>query len=324
MANRGRFNFPKNIGNPLLQDPVFAPIADMIEVESTGNSGQQSNFLAMIEAMLDRKLAPLMEMERDNAKKLAEMEKNNALWRDQIQCVMDQNRDKQDVVNKEVRSDVLTLKIRDNIVETRDREPGERIYNYEVPQNISPLELTNKLYNDLYKDMFVQAAKDGYLPARETINMDVRDENGEPVITKSKVFDLPLPTDVIEYCHTLGGRPANLPPGVQPRRGARTQLIVKLKGRNVKEIVHRYKKQSLANYNKSKNLSEQNSVYITDDLTKTNLNCLNKLKKTDMVEEAFVLGGKIRFSLKSDPLRTHIVHNPFATNLYELTQYHAN
>jgi hypothetical protein len=318
-----RYNIPNNINNPLLQqDPVLASISDMLEFDNNGDNANQTNMVAMLGALLDRKLEPIMELARTNANKLAEIERSNTLFREQVQSFIDQ----QAYVTNELRSEVSTLKIRDNIVEQRDREPGQRIGNFHVPQNISPLELTNKLYNELYRPMFVQAAVDGYLPSRETVNVGERDVNGEPVITKSRVVDLPVPTEVIEYCHTLsGGRPHNLPVGAQPRRGARTpMLIVKLKGRNIKEIVNRYKKDSLAKYNRSKNLSDKESVFIVDDLTKTNLNCLNNLKVTDEVEEAFVLGGKIRFSLKTDPLKKHIVHNPFGRNLKELTQHYAN
>ena len=173
--------------------------------------------------------------------------------------------------------EISHLKIRDNIVEQRDRNRGIRVKNLKVPDNITSTELTNKLYNEVFQNMFVEAAKDGLLPARQTV---IIDERGEAVISTSSEVELPLQIEVIEFCHVLpGGRPANMPPGAQPRRAARIpDIIVKLHSRNLKEIIYKYKKSTLGKLNRDKNLSKPNSVYIVDDLTQTNLNCLNDLK----------------------------------------------
>ena len=192
------------------------------------------------------------------------------------------------------------LDVRDNIVEQRDRDKAVRLFNYEVPQNITATELANKLHEDLFKDMFVQAAKDGLLPSRQVVHFDKLDVNGEPVIRTRSVVDIPLPSETVEYTHILpGARPANLPPGVQPRRAARIPVvIVKLKSRIIKEIFHKYKKYSLDNFNCAKNLTNSRKVFLVDDLTKVNLKCLSDLKASPKIEEAFVLGGKIHFSYK--------------------------
>ena len=107
------------------------------------------------------------------------------------------------------------------------------LFNYEVPKDIIATELVNKLHEDLFMDMFTKAAKDGLLPSRQVVHLDELDENGEPIIKTKSVVDIPLPRETVEYTHILPGtRPANLPPGVQPRRAARIPVvIVKLKSR---------------------------------------------------------------------------------------------
>ena len=75
------------------------------------------------------------------------------------------------------------------------------------------------------------------------------------------------------------------------------------------------KKSTLGKFNRDNNLSKPNSVYIVDDLTQANLNCLNDLKASDNVEDAYSMGGKIRFILKSDTSKRITVQNPFAEKL---------
>ena len=325
---------PSNINSKhFRKDPVLASIADMVDAENnTHNRGQRQQgghrgprdnqdqgddrvLMDKIDAILDRKLAPIYH-------KLHELERSHEVFRNQFQCLNLEARqaiDQQGEAIHQLMTDVIYLKNRDNNIEQRDRDPGQRIDNFPVPENISPLELQDKIYNDLYKPMFIQAAKDGILPKREVLNLDQLDDKGEPTITTTTV-DLPLPGEVIEYCHTLsGGRPANLPVGAQPRRAARTPtIIVKLRGRNTKEIITKYKKAGLVNFNKNK--AKKDSVFINDDLTKTNLFCLNKLKRSEGVCDAFFLGGKVRFSLKSNPSKNHTVLNAFGNDLEQLTR----
>ena len=320
-----------------IKDPVLAAIADMVEGEPRGanhghggRNGQRGNDIKCnhgdsmheLEAMLDRKLAPFLS-------KFTELERNIDSLRNQVQFFNDETRQaigRQGHAIDHLMNGTNYLMVRDNTVEQRDRDPGQRIDNFKVPENSSPLEIADKIYNELYKPMFIEAAKDGLLPKREVVHLDEMDDKGEPKITKSTVVDLPLPGEVIEYCHTLGGgRPSNLPPGAQPRRAARTPtIIVKLQGRITKDIINRYKKSTLQKINQTRHLGEKDSISIYDDLTKVNLNCLNKLKETTEVQEAFSLGGKIRFSLRSNPMKKHIVHNLFAINIEGLKQYPIN
>lgn len=322
---------------PFLKDPALAAIADMVDEGPRGASlghggrnghrgndmqGNHRDIMKDMEDMLDRKLSPFLS-------KLTELERNMSSLSNQVQFLNDETRQalgRQGHAIDHLMNGTNYLMVRDNTVEQRDRDPGQRIDNFKVPENSSPLEIADKIYNELYKPMFIEAAKGGLLPKREVVNLDERDEKGDPKITKSNVVDLPLPGEVIEYCHTLGGgRPPNLPPGAQPRRTARTPtIIVKLQGRMTKDIINRYKKTTLQKINQSKHLGEKDSINIYDDLTKVNLRCLNKLKDTAEVHEAFSLGGKIRFSLKANPLRKYIVHNPFAINIEGLKEYPIN
>ena len=291
-------------------------------VDQGGNVDQMVKMEAMLDRKLNQKLAPLHN-------RVIELERNIEELRNQVHYSNMENRnaiDRQGQAVEQIMGEVTYLMNRDNEVQQRDRNPGQRIDNFPVPENISPLELQDKIYNELYRPMFVQAAKEGLLPKREVVNLDQVDENGHPTITKSTVVDLPLPGEVIEYCHTLsGGRPANLPVGAQPRRAARTPtIIVKLKGRNTKEIIIRNKKAALQKYNTERKLGNKDAVYLYDDLTKANLNCLNKLQISPLVREAFALGGKIRFNLKSDPLKNYVVHNVYGNDLQQLTRFPLN
>ena len=313
----GKFSMPAiSLFNS--KDPQLEAISDMLEEEPTvkdvtrpKEDGTQDVLLKVVSAM-ETKLDGIAE----NCLKLGGQVQ---LLTGDLQTKVDQHSDTLD----ELKSQIDYLSCRDNIVEQRDRDKAVRIFNYEVPKNTTATELSNKLYDDIFKDMFVQAAKDGLLPSRQVVHLDERDENGEPIIRTKSVVDLPLPSETVEYTHTLpGARPANLPPGVQQRRAARIPVvIVKLKSRIIKEIFHKYKKDSLDKFNSAKNLSYAKKVFIVDDLTKVNLNCLNDLKASPRIEEAFVLGGKIRFCYKSNPEKKLTVQNPFASELSEICNF---
>ena len=311
----GKFNMPA-ISLINSEDPKLNAISDMVEEETcvskvTRNKEAESleklvNSISQIQTKIDR------------------IDENYQMLRGQVQLLtgdLRTNVDENSAALQELKSHIDYLSVRDNIVEQRDRDKAVRLFNYEVPQDITATELSNKLHEDLFKDMFVQAAKDGLLPSRQVVHLDELDENGEPIIKMKSVVDLPLPSETVEYTHILpGARPAHLPPGVQPRRAARIPVvIVKLKSRIIKEIVHKYKKNSLDKFNCANNRSKK--VFLVDDLTKVNLNCLNDLKASPKIEEAFVLGGKIRFSYKSNPEKKLTVQNPFAYELSEICNY---
>jgi hypothetical protein len=313
----GKFNMPA-ISLFDSKDPQLEAISDMIDVEPTVKDVTRAKEDGTPDDLV--KAVSALEMKIDGlAANCLTLRGQVQLLAGDLQTKVDEHSDTLD----ELKPQIDYLSCRDNIVEQRDRDKAVRIFNYDVPKNITATELSNKLYDDLFKDMFVQAAKDGLLPSRQVVHLDERDENGEPIIRTKNVVDLPLPSETVEYTHTLpGARPANLPPGAQQRRAARIPVvIVKLKSRIIKEIFHKYKKDSLDKFNSAKNLNYAKKVFIVDDLTKVNLNCLNDLKASPKIEEAFVLGGKIRFSYKSNPEKKLTVQNPFASELSEICNF---
>ena len=321
---RASLMLPGDICDPIYtRNPLLQSISDMVDHDLEQNMAPvQDDLMNRIEAMLDRKLEPI-------SAKLAEVVRNYDYLNDQLQGYKGEVQyavSQQGETIKELMTETSCLRIRDNVVQQRDRDPSFIISNFSVPDKITPVELSKKLHNDLFKPMFIEAAKQGMLPVKETVHLDELDDGGEPVVRASREVELPGPLDLIEYCHVLPGgdtkgrRPENMPPGVEPRRSARIQpLIVKIRSRNFKSIIHKFKKNTIEKYNRDKQLNEFDQVFMVDDITKVNRFCLNKLKKTDEVEEAFWLGGKIRFRLKNKPNKTFIVHNPYAPNLEQLT-----
>ena len=313
----GKFNMPA-ISISDSKDPKLNAISDMLEEETCVREDTKNKKVESFEKLL--KGFTSLQTKIDKIDECYQTLRGQVQYlTGDLRCNVDEN----SAALQEVKAHTDYLAVRDNIVEQRDRDKAVRIFNYEVPKDITATELANKLHEDLFMDMFTKAAKDGLLPSRQVVHLDEFDENGEPVIKTKSVVDLPLPSETVEYTHILpGSRPANLPTGVQPRRAARIPVvIVKLKSRIIKEIFHKYKKYSLDKFNSAKNLSYPKKVSIVDDLTKVNLNCLNDLKASPKIEEAFVLGGKIRFSYKSNPEKKCTVQNPFAYELSEICKY---
>ena len=147
------------------------------------------------------------------------------------------------------------LRLRDNEVEQRDRDPGWRIFEYKIPDKIRPVELANKIYDDLLEPMFIKAAEDGLLRPRKVVKVvnEVGD-NGEMTrrtVVEEKEVELPLPLEVIEFCHVLpggGNHEPNLPVGSPPpaREPRIPSVIVKSTSRNFKSILHKYKKDAFS------------------------------------------------------------------------------
>lgn len=225
------------------------------------------------------------------------------------------------------------LKIENNIKEQRDRDRSMRIFNLKVPAKIDSSDLANLLYDKLFKGICKKAVEEGKLKT----SVDLVDEH-EAVEREQEVErmsgqgqgqgasdqprrcprGLPTPADFIEYCHILPGGSTesdNRPPGLGARSPRIPVIIVKFTSRHYKYLVHRYKRSILSSFNSA----NQSKVFLTDDLTKVNLNCLNRLKDDVNVKDAFILNGKIRFSYVSNPDRKLLVNNPFAETFDKMT-----
>lgn len=197
-----------------------------------------------------------------------------------------------------------------NIREQRERNPTVRWFNCKVTDSAkkSSIILTNELYDTFLSKIFERAKEDGL------------------------VQDVPKPTEILEYAHILPSKKRDhkptryLPPGApQPTQQDSTPfedtLITKFTSRNYKYIVHKYKKEILAEINKDKDKNKKIEIY--DDLTKVNLDCLRFLKSdanSQIVEKAFVLSGKIKYVLKSNTQKLLTVVNPFARDIRQLNK----
>lgn len=192
--------------------------------------------------------------------------------------------------------------------EQRERNPTVRWFNCKVTDSAkkSSVVLTNELYDTFLHKIFTRAKEDGLVKV------------------------IPKPTEIIEYAHILPSKKPDpkpapyLPPGApQPTRKDSAPfedtLISKFTSRNYKYIVHKYKKEILNEINKDKD----KKIEIYDDLTKVNLECLRFLKSdanSHLVEKAFVLSGKIKFVLKSNPQKLLTVINPFEKDVKKLNK----
>jgi hypothetical protein len=192
--------------------------------------------------------------------------------------------------------------------EQRERNPTVRWFNCKVTDSAkkSSIVLTNELYDTFLHKIFTRAMEDGLVKA------------------------IPKPTEIIEYAHILPSKKPDpkpapfLPPGApQPTHKDSAPfedtLISKFTSRNYKYIVHKYKKEILNEINKDKD----KNIEIYDDLTKVNLDCLRFLKSdanSHLVEKAFVLSGKIKFVLKSNPQKLLTVINPFEKDVKKLNK----
>lgn len=220
------------------------------------------------------------------------------------------------------------LKIENNIKEQRDRDRSMRIFNLKVPAKIDSTDLANLLYEKLFKAVCKKAVGEGKLKTSldfvdEPLDSQPDEQGGDGrqgagVQPRTSMRSLPTPADFIEYCHLLPGASSesdNRPPGLGDRSARIPVIIVKFTSRHYKYLVHRYKRSILSSFNNA----NQSKVFLTDDLTKVNLNCLNKLKDHNDVKDAFVLNGKIRFSLLSNPERKLLVSNPYAETFDKMT-----
>ena len=134
------------------------------------------------------------------------------------------------------------------------------------------------------------------------------------------IESIPEPSQIIEYTHILPSHNAPNkrppPPGALERNQSPPEpvIITKFVSRNVKYIVHKYKKKVFAEINENR----ESKIEFYDDLTKVNLDCLRFLKSdvnAPIIEKAFVLSGKIKFALKSNPDRLLTVKNPFTRDI---------
>lgn len=241
--------------------------------------------------------AKIKEVEGINAALVArvkELEDAGVAKDARIQAGEDNNK----MLKEEVDALGFEIKMLANTREQRDRNPGGRFHNVKVSDSAkkNSVILTNELYDTFLKSIFEHAKNDGLIES------------------------IPEPSQIIEYTHILPSHNAPNkrppPPGAPERNQSPPEpvIITKFVSRNVKYIVHKYKKKVFAEINENR----ESKIEFYDDLTKVNLDCLRFLKSdvnAPIIEKAFVLSGKIKFALKSNPDRLLTVKNPFTRDI---------
>lgn len=202
------------------------------------------------------------------------------------------------ILKEEVDALNFEIKMVSNIREQRDRNAGGRFHNLKVSDSAkkNSVILANEIYDTFLHRIFELAQTDGFIK------------------------EIPESSQIIEYTHILPANPARRkrppPPGAPERNQAPSEpvVITKFVSRNAKYIVHKYKKKVFEEINKNRDPK----IEFYDDLTKVNLDCLRFLKSEQnayLIEKAFVLSGKIKYALKSNPEKLLTVVNPFTRDI---------
>jgi len=108
----------------------------------------------------------------------------------------------------------------------------------------------------------------------------------ELAVTSGELNSVPDCHSLIELAHPMPSNP-----------GKPTVSIVKFISRNMKLLFLRYKGPVLTRIREERGIH----VAVYDDLTSTNLACLNRLYEESRVEKAWNMQGKIKFTTKLNP-----------------------
>ncbi len=147
-------------------DPELNVISDMVEEETCVREVTKNKEAVALEKLVNS--ISFMQT------KISRIDENYQTLRGQLQLLtgdLQTNVDEHSAALQEMKAHTDYLAVRNNILEQRDRDKSVRLFNYEVPQNITATELANKLHEDLFL-VYIQAAKDGLLPSRQVVHLD--------------------------------------------------------------------------------------------------------------------------------------------------------
>ena len=170
--------------------------------------------------------------------------------------------EKLEAENSLISGRVHALEKANNLLEQRDRDKSCRVTNVPMEARTTPWQTSLKLYHTLIQPSL------------------------ELAVTSGELNSVPDCHSLIELAHPMPSNP-----------GKPTVSIVKFISRNMKLLFLRYKGPVLTRIREERGIH----VAVYDDLTSTNLACLNRLYEESRVEKAWNMQGKIKFTTKLDP-----------------------
>lgn len=252
------------------------------------------------------------------------MEKIKAIVRTELKSEMDNRIEEVTKMITEVREEVESLKVLQssnvsainiklddiefdlksvaNVRQQRERDEGVMIYDLPLPPSTgyNTVAQTNYIFDTLLRPMCEKAKKDGLIRY------------------------IPEPLEMVKVCHPVP-RKAKVTTGTEqgPQTHQVDPIILKFASKNWKAMVYKYKREVLEAWNtRHSHPGRKVQVEILDDLTKTNISCLNWLKSEDnanIIESANYRGGKIKYRLKTNPRTLKVVTDPFTRNIQDIS-----
>lgn len=186
-------------------------------------------------------------------------------------------------------NDAIRSKIFENNQEQRARAASMRFFNILAPADSDNIATTKYVYDHVIKPAFDLASREGVMSSVPPVEL------------------------ACEYGHFLGQAPPPLPPGSVTTTKTRP-IILKFSSRHLKSIFCKYKQRVLDDYDRVHKVKSK----AFDDLTKTNLDFINRFKVRPDIKKVFYRNG-LKMILSNDPSSVLRVHNPFALDTNEAT-----
>ena len=196
---------------------------------------------------------------------------------------------------------LLYLKIRDNEVAQRDRNPGSRIFGLRLPEDCTSNSIATKryLYNVLFSPMLDKAAAAGEIKSVP--------EEFLSVLAVAHILPVSKPKVTI--------------PGEKPAESPIASIICKFTSIGWKKLCFQFKRGVID----SLNTQNKTEIRIFDDVTSTNLSCMNRIKEIKGLK-SFFRDGAVRFKKVTEgegdrsQEKNRRVWNPFGITIDEMTK----
>lgn len=208
----------------------------------------------------------------------------------------------EDQVSSIINPTLQYLKIRDNEIAQRDRNPACRIFGLRLPEDCSTNSIATKrfLYNVLFSPMLDKAAAAGEI-------------NSAP--------DEFLSVLGVAHILPVNVKPKKTIPGQKPFEPPIPTILCKFSSVGWKKLCFQFKRGIVDSLN-TQNKSE---IRIFDDLTSTNLTCMKRIKEIKGFT-SFFRDGAVRIKVVSEgdgdqpQEKNRRVWNPFGVTIDEMTK----
>lgn len=248
------------------------------------------------------KLLVRQEMKTEIDARLEDVVRQITEVREEVKSLKDLNTSNVAAINIKLDDLEFDLKSVANVRQQRERDEGVMIYDLPLPVStgFNTVAQTNYIYDKLLHPMCVKAKRDGLIRT------------------------IPESIEMVKVCHPVPKKTRVTTDGEQrPANHQVDPIILKFSSKNYKALVYKYKREVLDAWNTQHSRPDRKvQVEIVDDLTKTNISCLNWLKSeanNTIIDSAQFRGGKIKYRLKADPRTMKVVTDPFTRNVREIS-----